>query len=175
MNWIHNLRRRLLRQERGVALVEFALVAPVLFLVLFGLLDFGKAINYWNTETQMAAQAARIAAVNGDNTYTGACVGGGTKATLTDYIQCQSSTGELRNGSSGTFGATAAQVCIIPLPPSGGAAAGDVGQAIRVTAKTNYSWIPLLGVAPISITGTATMRIERKWTAGTVHTAGASC
>jgi Flp pilus assembly protein TadG len=172
MNWIPNERRRLLREERGVALVEFALVAPLLFAVLFGLIDFGKAINYWNTETQMAAQAARIASVNGDNAYTGNCVGGGTKATLADYIQCQTATGELRNGSGGgTFGATAAQVCI--TTPSG---SGAVGQPIRVTVKTDYTWIPFLGLAPIQIEGTATMRLERAWTAGSpVGSTGATC
>src|SRR5207302_9963540 len=123
-----------------------------------------KAVNYWNTETQMAAQAARIAAVNGNNTYTGACVGGGTKATLADYIQCQTSTGELRNGSGGVFGATAAQVCITPL----GSPVGGIGQPIRVTVKTRYTWIPIPGIASIPITTTATMRLERAWTAGIV-------
>jgi len=179
MKHVYNLPRRLVREERGVALVEFALVAPLLFLVLFGVLDFGKAINYWNTETQMAAQASRIAAVNGGNTYTGSCVGGGTETTLADYIQCQTATGELRNGSAGTFGATAAQVCIIPLaPPSGspaGTAAGDIGQAIQTIVTTQYSWIPFLGIAPITIRATATMRIERHWADGTVGSTGATC
>jgi Flp pilus assembly protein TadG len=162
MKHVYNLPRRLVREERGVALVEFALVAPLLFLVLFGVLDFGKAINYWNTETQMAAQASRIAAVNGGNTYTGSCVGGGTETTLADYIQCQTATGELRNGSAGT-GSPA------------GTAAGDIGQAIQTIVTTQYSWIPFLGIAPITIRATATMRIERHWADGTVGSTGATC
>src|SRR5207302_353095 len=72
---------RLIHEERAVALTEFALVAPLLFIVLFALIDFGKAINYWNDETQLAAQGARIAAVNGSNGYSGLCLDGTTTQT----------------------------------------------------------------------------------------------
>src|SRR5437763_12245520 len=52
------------RDQRGTALVEFALIAPLLFLLLFGIIDFGRALNYYNQVTQLAAQGARAAAVN---------------------------------------------------------------------------------------------------------------
>lgn len=52
------------RNERGTALVEFALVTPLLFLLLFGIIDFGRALNYYNQITQLAGQGARAAAVN---------------------------------------------------------------------------------------------------------------
>jgi Flp pilus assembly protein TadG len=52
------------KSERGVALVEFAFVAPILFLVLLGMLDFGRAMNNWNDVTQLANEGARLAAVN---------------------------------------------------------------------------------------------------------------
>lgn len=44
--------------------MEFALVAPLLFLLLFGIIDFGRALNYYNQITQLAGQGARAAAVN---------------------------------------------------------------------------------------------------------------
>ena len=50
--------------EHGVALVEFALILPVLALMLFGMLDFGKAFNYWIDETHLANEGARWAVVN---------------------------------------------------------------------------------------------------------------
>jgi TadE-like protein len=50
--------------SRGTALVEMALVLPVLLLLLFGMLDFGKALNAWIDETHLANEAARIAAVS---------------------------------------------------------------------------------------------------------------
>src|SRR5436305_1681114 len=37
--------RRTLRREDGASLVEFALIAPILFLLLFGLIDFGFIYN----------------------------------------------------------------------------------------------------------------------------------
>ena len=45
----------LLSREEGTALVEFALVLPVLLLLLLGVLDFGKAYNYWIDTTHLSA------------------------------------------------------------------------------------------------------------------------
>src|SRR5438477_9560363 len=53
-----------LRQEDGTSLVEFALVLPLLLLLLLGMLDFGKAINYWLDDTHLANEGARFAAVD---------------------------------------------------------------------------------------------------------------
>ena len=50
--------------ERGAALVEFALVVPILLVLLMAMLDFGKAFNYWIDETQLASSGARWAVVN---------------------------------------------------------------------------------------------------------------
>src|SRR4051794_27742312 len=61
---IFHFRRHLAADERGVALVEFALVLPLILLLLFGMIDFGKAFNYWNDETHLANEAARYAVVN---------------------------------------------------------------------------------------------------------------
>src|SRR5215211_4186607 len=48
------LMRRLTSDERGVALVEFALVLPILLLILFGVIEFGKAFTMWIDETHLA-------------------------------------------------------------------------------------------------------------------------
>src|SRR5436309_16080784 len=50
--------------ERGTAVVEFVLVAPVLLVILFAMLDLGKAFNYWIDTTQLASSGARFAVVN---------------------------------------------------------------------------------------------------------------
>ena len=61
---IHRRLRLLRRDESGAALVEFALVAPVLLLLLLGMVDFGRAYNYWIDSTHLVHTGARWAAVN---------------------------------------------------------------------------------------------------------------
>jgi Flp pilus assembly protein TadG len=56
--------RRRDRHERGQALVEFALVLPVIVVIVLGLLDLGRAVYSYNTLAQSARQAARVAIVN---------------------------------------------------------------------------------------------------------------
>jgi Flp pilus assembly protein TadG len=47
--------------------VEFALLLPVLLLVLFGIIDFGRALNAQITLTQAAREGARLAALGQTN------------------------------------------------------------------------------------------------------------
>ena len=51
-------------QERGASLVEFALVAPLLFLLLFGMIDFGWLFAQNLDVRHGAREGARLAAVN---------------------------------------------------------------------------------------------------------------
>ena len=55
--------------RRGQALVEFALVLPLLMLVLFGIVEFGRAWNAKQVLTDAAREGARLAVV-GDPTIT---------------------------------------------------------------------------------------------------------
>ena len=52
------------RKERGATLVEFAVLAPLLILLLFGIIDFGWAMGNYNDVRHGAREAARLAAVN---------------------------------------------------------------------------------------------------------------
>ena len=54
------------RKSRGQALVEFAIVLPVIALVVLGLLDLGRAVFTYNTLSQAARQANRTAIVDQD-------------------------------------------------------------------------------------------------------------
>jgi Flp pilus assembly protein TadG len=53
--------------ERGAAAVEFALLLPLLLLLVFGIIDFGRAINAQITLTQAAREGARLAALGQPN------------------------------------------------------------------------------------------------------------
>jgi uncharacterized membrane protein YoaK (UPF0700 family) len=50
-------------RDRGAVAVEFALLLPLLLLILFGIIDFGRAINAEITLTQAAREGARLAAL----------------------------------------------------------------------------------------------------------------
>jgi hypothetical protein len=54
------------RGERGQTLLEFALLAPLVFLFLFMVVDFGIAINRSIVISHAAREAARVGAVSGD-------------------------------------------------------------------------------------------------------------
>lgn len=49
------------KRESGVSLVEFALVMPVLALILMGIFDLGRAVYYSNAMSEGAREAARQA------------------------------------------------------------------------------------------------------------------
>lgn len=64
--------RRSDSKSKGQSLVEFALILPVLALLLFALLDLGRAVYVYNTLANAARQGARVAAVN-QNAGNGQC------------------------------------------------------------------------------------------------------
>jgi len=49
--------------QRGVAAVEFALIAVVFFMVLLGIAEFGRIMYVWNTTQEVTRRAAREAVV----------------------------------------------------------------------------------------------------------------
>jgi Flp pilus assembly protein TadG len=50
-------------RDRGSVAVEFALVLPILLLLVFGVVDFGRAISAQITLTQAAREGARLEAL----------------------------------------------------------------------------------------------------------------
>jgi Flp pilus assembly protein TadG len=145
---------RLVRSERGTAVVEFALVAPMLFLLVLGILDFGRALNYYNDLTQLAGQGARAAAVDRNPDGTGVAAPSGTVDNtcngLTWSIQCQlahyyPTSQELKNGID---------VCIQNPVPSG------FGSTVTVRATYHFQFLPLIRAAALRLSATQTERFE---------------
>lgn len=50
--------------ERGAVAVEFALLAPVLIMIVLGIMEFGRAYNVQVTLTNAAREGARSMAIN---------------------------------------------------------------------------------------------------------------
>jgi Flp pilus assembly protein TadG len=55
------------RSQRGVTIVEFALVAPFLVILVFGLIDFARIIQANTSVAEAARQASRQAAANAND------------------------------------------------------------------------------------------------------------
>lgn len=60
---INAIGRRLVGEERAAAMVEFAIVAPLLFVLIFGIIDFGRVFFLYNNLTNAAREGARLGAV----------------------------------------------------------------------------------------------------------------
>ena len=133
--------------ERGVAMVEFALVLPVLLLILFGIFDFGRAINYWIDATHIANETARYAAVGNKPS---SCSG-----TLASCMRAQADSPELKNGT----GAVTQRLSVCVNAPS----ATTAGTPITATTSFTYQWFSFLGlsVTTTGVSASATMRLER--------------
>lgn len=58
---------RIHKKEDGAALVEFALVATLLFTLLFGIIEFGLAFRDWLSVTSSTREGARVASAAGQD------------------------------------------------------------------------------------------------------------
>jgi len=67
-------------REDGASLVEFAVVAPLLFLLLFGVIEFARVGHGFNTVWTAAREGARYATTVGDDDSDG----------LPNYLDCDS-------------------------------------------------------------------------------------
>ena len=54
--------------DRGVTALEFALIVPLLLLLVFGIVEFGRAYQARLTVTHAAREAVRVLAITDDTT-----------------------------------------------------------------------------------------------------------
>jgi Flp pilus assembly protein TadG len=128
-----------LKSEQGQTLVEFALILPILLVLVIGIFDFGSAFNHKNDLNFLANTAARYAEVN----------------------QCLDCTGSETINTH-----VANQADFTPVPtitmcyPSG---THGVGDPLRVSASAPFNWLganlPGLPTGSTTLTSTVTVRI----------------
>ncbi|MDG4823922.1 TadE/TadG family type IV pilus assembly protein [Asanoa sp. WMMD1127] len=80
------------RRDRGAAAVEAALVFPILLLLIFGIIDFGRMLNAQMNATEAAQQGARIASF-GERPDTRIREIAGTEARIAAEVCALSATG----------------------------------------------------------------------------------
>lgn len=69
--------------ESGTAIIEFAIIAPVFFLIFFGLFEFGLFMFHKVVLENIAVEVSRIVSLGGKSSP--ACLG---KVTREDFIKC---------------------------------------------------------------------------------------
>lgn len=80
------------KREQGLFLVEFAIIASVMFLVLFAVIELSRLIWIWNTADEATRRGARVAAVCPIdhpavlNETIFATAGGGTKSPILNNL-----------------------------------------------------------------------------------------
>jgi TadE-like protein len=133
---------RPMAEERGQALVELALVLPVLLMLVFGIVQFGLALNSANDETHLANEVARYAAVNERP----------TNLSLAEWGRSQASSKEL----------SGEKVCISFPQNKATNTSGQIGDPVEVVVSGAIEWLPVLKIktASTSVSGKAVMRLE---------------
>jgi Flp pilus assembly protein TadG len=141
--------------SRGTAAVEFALVAPILILMLVGILDFGTA--YWEkTAVDDAAWAGAVyAAVNG---YSGNSSGiSGAMTSASGLTSITASVGSAFYGCPTSTGITTASSSSTSC-----SSGGSARTYLPVTASAQYKLLLSYPGFPstLTLTSTATARIK---------------
>jgi Flp pilus assembly protein TadG len=137
-----------MRDDAGAQMVEFALVLPVLLLMVLGILNAGHLFGQKLALNQAVREGARMAAVPGTNN--------GASVDSVGEIQAL-----VRTNTGGLVDATRVNVT---LSASTGCRNLTVGQQLRVTAA--YDAPPLVPMpipgfpASFGLTGTAVYRCE---------------
>jgi Flp pilus assembly protein TadG len=108
------------RKRRGASVVEFAIVAPVFFLLVFGMIEYGRMVMVQQVLTNATREGARRAVLDGATTDD-------VESVVEDYLT-----------NSSIDGGT---VTVNPDPPS---SAGS-GDPVTVTVSIGFnevSWLP---------------------------------
>ena len=148
------------RNEHGQALVELAFVLPLVLLLLFGIFDFGLALNQDNADTNVANLAARAVSVMG--TTTSISCNGATETTLTAWVDCE---------AAATGAPTPSYVCVADTAGTTPSSTYTTGDPLEVQVSSVFHWLSIISggdryigpvVSPTStITASATMRNEQ--------------
>ena len=131
------------RREHGQALVEFSMVAIVFFILVFGMIDVGRAVWNYNTLALATREGTRYAIVHGADS-----------TTPTGPVDDSAVVTEVQKF---TAGLNLSQLTVQATWPDGSNVSGD-----SVTVTSQYAYEPIfnfLGVISFNMTSSSTMEI----------------
>jgi len=108
------------KRRRGAAVVEFAIVCPVFFLLVFGMIEYGRLVMVQQILTNASREGARMGVLDGATTAE-------VRTAVTNYL-----------ASASISGST---VAVSPDPPS----TAGYGAPVTVTVTIPFrqvSWLP---------------------------------
>jgi Flp pilus assembly protein TadG len=143
-NKLENVCKSCRINRRGAAVVEFAIVAPLFILLVFGMIEYGRMVMVQQVLTNASREAARKAVLDGANATT-------IKTDTVSYL----TGGGVKNVSTSA-------ITINPTNPASAAAGAPVTVTISVPFSSQ-SWLPATmfpGAKSKTLTATAVMRRE---------------
>ncbi len=127
------------KQRRGAAVVEFAVVAPIFFLLVFGMIEYGRMVMVQQVITNASREGARSAVLDGTTTQE-----------VSDVVNAYLSSGSI----------TGATITVDPNPPED----AGYGEPVTVTVSIPFdqvSWLPTpMFLGGKTLTATTVMRRE---------------
>ncbi|HET7474069.1 MAG TPA: TadE/TadG family type IV pilus assembly protein [Candidatus Limnocylindrales bacterium] len=163
---VHAHRRR---HSRAQALVEFSLVAPIFFLMIFAVIEGGRFILYYQTLNNAVREGARYAIVHGSNSF---CPSGPMPPGSSTPGGCYDASGanvaqQVRTTAFGVLGTgVTVTTCWDPVIASDGSCTnGGLGNGrdseVRVTGVYTYrSLVPIVPLPAISISAESNLVIN---------------
>ncbi|MDY0166200.1 MAG: pilus assembly protein [Thermoguttaceae bacterium] len=129
------------KNRRGAAAVEFAIVAPLFFLLIFGIIEFGRMIMVQQIITNASREGARVAVLDGATT-------GEVDSKVANYLQGAN----IHRGAS---------ITVSPDPPD----SAGWGEPVTVTVTIPFSqvtWLPtpMFVGGDMQLSSSTTMRRE---------------
>ena len=124
--------KRLIRNERGAALLETAITIPIVLLICVGIFEFGRAYQTWQVLTNAAREGARIAVIAGT-----------TDQQVADAVRAYLTSGRLSD----------AQAAVVNINRND--AVGEYS-ASRIEVNYPFNFIVLNPVARLVVSGTNT-------------------
>jgi Flp pilus assembly protein TadG len=129
------------RNRRAAAAVEFAIVAPVFFMLIFGMIEYGRMVMVQQVITNASREGARLAVLDGANYEE-------IKSRVNDYLD------------SASIDGVNAQVTVEPDPPMNAGFGEPITVSVSI-AFTKVSWLPSpMYLGGKTLTATTVMRRE---------------
>lgn len=145
-------RRR--RRGRGQAMVEFAIVAPLFFLLLFGIIEAGRFVFYHEILANATREGARYAIVNGANVDPIGCPSGPpAPGSVSCDVPGNNVIAKVRQSAFGIGN----NATVVPTwSPDNGR-----GSTVHVTASFQYRpLVPLVPLPPITVSAESSLVVN---------------